>query len=219
VPDLNENTLIQFNDWTLRIHPASQSGGRLLLLIHGFTGDENSMWVFTRDLPSSYSLIAPRAPHPLREGGYSWRSPQPGTFGFPTFEQLKPAAEALLTLVDEYQASVGIDAPDFDVMGFSQGAVMSGMMGILYPQRVRKIGILAGFLPAGAETEISHKPFAGKKIFVTHGTKDETVPVERAYESIRLLKQAGAEVIFCEDHVGHKVGVNCIRSLYDYFKD
>jgi len=93
------------------------------------------------------------------------------------------------------------------------------MMGILYPERVRKIGILAGFLPEGAESEIKNKPFLGKNIFVTHGTKDETVPIERAYASIRLLEQAGADVIFCEEHVSHKVGVNCIRSLYDYFKD
>jgi phospholipase/carboxylesterase len=142
--------LIDFNDWTLRIRESTQAPSRLLLLIHGLTGDENSMWVFTRDLPKEYWMIAPRAPHTAEPFGYSWRTVQPGTFAKPTFEQLLPAAEALIRLVDQYQASAGIESSEFDVMGFSQGAAMSSVLAFLYPQRIRKIGILSGFVPSGS---------------------------------------------------------------------
>ncbi|NTW12833.1 MAG: hypothetical protein HGA30_05945, partial [Anaerolineales bacterium] len=54
MPDLNNTSLIQFNDWTLRVRPATVKPARLLLLLHGYTGDENSMWVFARDLPHHY---------------------------------------------------------------------------------------------------------------------------------------------------------------------
>jgi phospholipase/carboxylesterase len=188
-------------------------------MLHGYTGDENSMWVFARDLPAHYWMIAPRAPHPSEMTGYSWRPLLPGTFGRPSLEQLIPAAEALIRLVDEYQASVGIEAPDFDVMGFSQGAAMSNVLAFLYPQRVRKIGILAGFVPGGLEEYAAKRPLEDRSVFVTHGTKDEMIPIDRARASMEVLEQAGAKIIYCEDEVGHKVSLNCLRALRSYLED
>ena len=150
--DPSNTSLVEFNGWTLRIRKAERSPVRPLLLIHGLTGDENSMWVFARDLPKHYWMIAPRAPHNAEPFGYSWRTVHPGTFGRPSFEQLLPAAEALIRLIDEYQASAGIDAsPErrrrIDVMGFSQGAAMSSVLAFLYPERIRKVGILCWLRP------------------------------------------------------------------------
>ncbi len=212
---VNNTELITFQNWTLRIRP-SENPKRLLLLIHGWTGDENSMWVFARGLPPDYWMIAPRAPHPAEPGGYSWRPPHPLTVGRPSLEMLRPAVEGLINLVDGYSSSVGMDAKDFDVMGFSQGAAMTNVMGMLHPQRVRKMGVLAGFVPSGLDEVIAAKPLEGKSVFVAHGTQDQMVPVDRARASIELLEQAGAKVTYCEDEVGHKVSATCLRALEDY---
>jgi phospholipase/carboxylesterase len=185
------------------------------------------MWVFARDLPSQYWMIAPRAPHSAEPFGYSWhprpsstlRHAQGDAFGRPSLEQLLPAAEALIHLIDEYQASAGIEAGVFDVMGFSQGAAMSNLLAFLYPQRIRKAGILAGFVPSGLEELVTKRLLEGKPFFVTHGTKDDMVSIDRARASMDLLEQAGAKVTYCEDDVGHKVSVTCIRALRDFFSD
>lgn len=220
MPEINNTYLIQFNEWTLRIREATSQPARLLLLIHGLTGDENSMWVFARNLSSRYWMIAPRAPHTAEPSGYSWREKfDSSEFGRPTVEQLRDSAEVLIRLVDEYAASAGIDASTFDVMGFSQGAAMSNVLAFLYPERIRKVGILAGFVPRGLEELAPQHPLEGKPFFVAHGTKDETVNVERARESIKILEQAGAQVTYCEDEVGHKVSVNCLRALKDFLTD
>ena len=221
--------LITFQGWTLRVRPASCAAlrpkgvskgiPRLLLLIHGFTGDENSMWVFARDLPSDYWIIAPRAPHASEPGGYSWRPPQGGAFGRPSLEMLRPSAEALVRLVDEYSPSVGVDAAQFDVLGFSQGAAMSNVLAMLHPQRIRKAGILAGFVPSGLEEIASKRPLEGKPFFVAHGTQDELVTIDRARASIALLEQAGAQVTYCEDEVGHRVSADCLRALKEFLAD
>jgi phospholipase/carboxylesterase len=208
--------LIEFEDWTLRIRKTDHPSPRLLLMLHGFTGDENSMWVFARDLPSHYWIVAPRAPHVTEPSGYSWRPLHAGTYGRPSLEQLRPAAEALIRLVDAYQLSAKIDARVFDLMGFSQGAAMSNLLAFLYPERIRKTGILAGFVPSGLDELVVQRPLAGKPFFVAHGTKDEMVPVERARASIEILEQAGAQVTYCEDEVGHKVSVTCLRALKDF---
>lgn len=216
VPDTQ---LIQFEGWTLRVKESPHSTLRLLLLIHGVTGDENSMWVFAHDLPKGYWIVAPRAPHKAEEGGYSWRSAQFGNLDGPSLEWLGESAGALIRLVNAYCASAGIDSSDFDVMGFSQGAAMSNVLAFLYPQRIRKTAILSGFVPNGLEELISQRPLEGKPIFVAHGTKDETVTVDRARASIALLEQAGAVVTYCEDNVAHKVSVNCLRSLKEFLSD
>lgn len=219
-----DTELATFNNWTLRFKPSQtlsevEGTKRLLLLIHGWTGDENSMWVFTKDLPPDYWMVAPRAPHPAQPGGYSWRPPQPKTFGRPSLETLKPAAEELISFVDAYSSKVRLDAEQFDVLGFSQGAAMSNVLALLYPHRIRKSGILAGFVPSGLEELIARRPLAGKPFFVAHGTQDEMVPIDRARASIELLEQAGAQVTYCEDEVRHKVSANCLRALSEFFQD
>jgi predicted esterase len=59
----------------------------------------------------------------------------------------------------------------------------------------------------------------GKPYFVTHGTKDEMVSIDRARESIAILEQAGAQIIYCEDDVAHKISVNCLRALKQFLTD
>jgi len=221
VTDLNNSALISFKDWTLRIRESTHPSPRLLLLIHGLTGDENSMWVFARELSPVYWMVAPRASYAsqMEQGGYSWHPPHAGTEDRPSLEELKPAAEALIRLVDEYSASAGLDASLFDVMGFSQGAAMANLLAFLYPQRIRKIGILAGFVPEGLDGLVSARPLEGKPFFVVHGTKDDMVTIDRARRSLEILEQAGAQVTYCEDNVGHKVSVTCLRALKKFFAD
>jgi phospholipase/carboxylesterase len=214
-----DTDLISFGDWTLRVRISQSQRPRLLVLLHGWTGDENSMWVFTRGLSPDYWMLAPRAPHPADPSGFSWRPIQASAFGWPSLESLLPSAERLISLIDNYPASVRLDARQFDLMGFSQGAAMTNLMGMLYPHRVRKMGVLAGFVPAGLEQLIQQKPLTGKNIFVAHGTQDQMIPIDRARASMTLLEQAGAQITYCEDEVGHKLSVNCLRALETYLKD
>jgi len=217
---------IEFNGWTLRVRPAETENPRLLVMIHGLTGDENSMWVFARKFPADYWIIAPRAPHPANPQGFSWR-PNPLTIEEaqlnlhkrPGLDALLPSAEALIRLIDEYTASVGVEAGQFDAIGFSQGGAMVNVLGMLFPQRIRKMGVLAGFVPSGLDEYVGRHVLAGKHVFVAHGTQDEMVPVDRARASMELLEQAGASITYCEDEVGHKLSSNCLRSLEAYLAD
>ena len=211
--------LVSFDGWTLRVRASDSPNPRLLLLIHGWTGDENSMWIFTRALSKNYWMIAPRAPHSAESGGFSWRPPDSAVSGRPRFESLRESAEALIKLVDEYTAAIRVDSTQFDLMGFSQGAAMVNIIGLLYPHRVRKMGVLAGFIPSGMEEYVKRKPLTGKNVFVAHGTQDQLVPIDRARASIALLEQAGAHINYCEADVAHKLSANCLRALETYLKD
>ena len=219
--DVNNTHQMTYNGWTMRVRHAVQEPARFLLLLHGWTGDENSMWVFTRNFPADMWIAAPRGPYPAKEGGYSWRPFQPGAlrraqdsaWGLPTLSDLKPAAESLISLVDEISTSIGVDATQFNVAGFSQGGALTNVLALLYPQRIRKAAVLAGFMPGGVDDLLVHRVLTGKHFFVAHGSKDDLIPLERARVSIELLQQAGAQVTFCEAEVGHKVSADCLRGL------
>ena len=179
------------------------------------------MWIFTRKFPDDMWIAAPRGPHTVEGGGYSWRplhSLQARDRGLPTLSDLKPAADSLIRLVDNVSASIGVDATRFDVAGFSQGGALTNVLTLLYPQRIRKAAVLAGFMPGGTEDLLTRRVLDGKQFFVAHGLQDDLVPIERAQQAIELLEGAGAQVTFCEAEVGHKLSADCLRGLESYFK-
>lgn len=221
MPDENKTHQLTYNGWSMRVQHATQEPARFMLLLHGWTGDENSMWIFTRKFPDDLWMAAPRGPHSSEQGGYSWRelqSVQDDDWGLPTLSDLKPAADSLVRLVDDLSASIGVDAKTFDVAGFSQGGALTNVLTLLYPRRIRKAAVLAGFMPDGTEDLIKRRVLDGKDLYVAHGERDDLVPFERAQQAVELLERAGAQVTFCDADVGHKLSADCLKGLETYFK-
>lgn len=215
MPIANKTELLEEFGWVFRFHPALQNPSRVLLLLHGWTGDEKSMWQFTQNLSSDYAIIAPRAPYPApkEKGGYSWRKIKPGTWGSPTLDELYLAAESLVTFVDNWLASAKITSTGLDVVGFSQGGALATIIAALYPKRVDKVAILSGFIPSGAEVLLHTNPLDDIRFFWAHGTQDETISFERGRASVELLEKEGATVHFCKADVSHRVGRECRQAL------
>ncbi len=207
-----------WDGWTFRESiPITTPPERLVLLIHGWTGDENSMWVFARDFPLSAWLIAPRAPYRAERKGFSWRRMRPGTWGWPTFQELRPAAEAMLTWLDGLMRHREWTFSQMDVMGFSQGAALTSVLLAVAPERIRRAALLAGFLPPGTEPYLDASRLQGKPIFLSHGQADQLVPFARAEGLAQALEEAGAEVQFCAHPMGHKVSAPCLQVMKQYF--
>jgi phospholipase/carboxylesterase len=211
-----DTVLTTFENWTLRVRPGT--GQRILLLLHGWTGDENSMWIFTRNFPAEYWIITPRAPYTAHPSGYSWRAPAPRG-SWPSVDLFRPSIEGLVELLERWANANHLDASTIDVAGFSQGAALTLTLGALYPARVRKMGILAGFAPEGAEQILTPGLLNGKNIFQAHGTLDEMVPIAMARRTVQLLEAAGAKVTYCESEVGHKLSADCLKALETYLVD
>lgn len=205
----------EIGDWVIRERkPTSDGSPRLLLMLHGWTGDENSMEVFGERMPGPYWLVAPRGIYPSPSGGYSWFQEQEKTW--PWVDDFRPAIEALFELLVP-ENFPGADLEKVDLMGFSQGTGLVYALAFLFPQRVRNLAGLAGFIPEGCEALARNQPLNGKRIFVAHGSLDKTVPIEKGRHSVAVLQAAGAQVTFCEDAVGHKLGKKCFDGLKKFF--
>ncbi len=207
--------IITIDRWVIRLRiPAGKGPHPVLVMLHGLSGDENSMWVFAGRLPERFMLITPRAIYPSPVGGYSWvpsvNQPEPGIGGF------RSAIETLNDLLTSARFPEG-DFRQIHLMGFSQGAALAYCFTFLQPERVASLAVLSGFVPDGAELLAGGRPLEGKPVFVAHGTLDEMVPVERSRQAVTVLEQAGARVIYCEDEVGHKLSASCFRGLGEFF--
>lgn len=206
---------IELADWVLRVHEPSGEGPHpVIMLLHGWTGDEKVMWVFADGLPEESWVFAPRGLFSTAQGGYGWQPKL--SQSWPDMDDFLPAAQAVRGLLRDLKlrypaASLGLDRPQW--MGFSQGAALAYSISLRYPELVSAVIGLAGFLPNGAGDYVSTQPLVGTPIFVTHGTRDKLVPVARARQAVQLLEQAGAQVSYCEDDVGHKLSANCLRGM------
>jgi phospholipase/carboxylesterase len=218
VPTAIEPTLLVDNGWTVNIQkPADPARAGILLLLHGWGGDERVMWIFARKLVGKYWIFAPRGTLSAPEGGYGWlphvslENQHLADFAGVTAELLQGIAQWGM------QAGVPPETLEqpLNVMGFSQGAALAYAIASLHPKRVGRIAALAGYLP-NTSPEIFHN-LAGKKIFIAHGSQDEIVPVSYAQKAAALLQNAGAQVTYCESDVGHKLSLACLNGLETFF--
>jgi phospholipase/carboxylesterase len=168
------------------------------------------MWIFSPRLPKNALLLAPRGIYPSPLGGYSWQPESENRS--PWVDDFRPAAEALQEILVPGCYS-NADFSKLSIVGFSQGAALAYSIALLFPQRVHTIAGLSGFMPEGAEALARNRPLQAKTVFVAHGRQDDLVPVSSARQSVALLELAGANVSYCEDDVGHKLGLACFRSL------
>jgi len=214
-----ETNLIEFNNWQLRIRePENRFSDRVLLLLHGWSGDENSMWVFTKDIPPDYWVISPRAPYSTATKGYSWRNViRDGSRELPKISDFQPALNNLLQLIGDWAISSSIDFKSIDLIGFSQGAALVCALLLSGQVDIDKAACLAGFMPDGGKEIATPGKLIGKKVFVSHGIGDEVIPLSRGQEMVNILKYAGADVDLCSEEVGHKVGIQCFKGLKNFF--
>lgn len=204
------------NNWVVKTRLPEKSGQYpIFVLLHGWTGDEKAMWIFAPRLPKSALLIAPRGLFDAGPGGYSWYPVL--TTCWPQLIDFTDTVERLLELLNPSVFPEG-DFDNIHLVGFSQGAAAAYAFTLLHPEKVSSIASLAGFIPDGAEVLLSSERLTGMPVFITHGTRDRLVPVDRSREAAQKLERSGALVTYCEDDVGHKLSANCFRGLEMFYR-
>ncbi len=200
-----------------RVREPGHAAAPVFLLLHGWTGDETVMEPFTRALPEGL-WVAFRAPFSASRGGYSWlpEIPQGGSRAQQYAIPLRHLAGWLAELQERFPQA---DWSHKHWIGFSQGAGTILMWALHHPGEVRSLSVLAGFLPRGAEPLLADAPLQGIPTFVAHGTEDAIIPIGRARQMVAGLRQAGAQVTYCEDAVGHKVSAKCLRQWKQFWKE
>jgi len=178
----------------------------LCLFVHGRAGNVQVMSTFRRCLPDSWNILSVQAVVP-DDGGFSWWSVDE-----PSRERrvadIHAAVDLVSTFIGRALEYYALSPRCVIAGGFSQGAALLSSLAQLRPQLFAGVALLAGFV-------IHEMPAAGRlpRFFVGHGTQDTVVPVAKADEGVGFLRELGADVVYVQDRVGHKVGVSAMQAL------
>lgn len=188
---------------------SADGAGTCVYLVHGRAGNRGVMWAFRRILPEGISIIAPEAPLADPIGGFSW-------WQIGEKEAMRAEREVsirrLEAFIGQAEDLYGLRPARRVALGFSQGAAMLSLLMQRNCSLFSAVGLLSGFVVEDSVTLAGRLP----SVFIFHGSNDETVTIDRAYRGRDYLMQKGAEVTFCEEPVGHKVGVAGMRALKDW---
>ncbi|MDW8326421.1 MAG: alpha/beta fold hydrolase [Anaerolineales bacterium] len=186
--------------------PDAESVPPVVVLVHGWLGNEDAMWVFEQALPPGVAIFSPRAPLKA-EGGYGWWMEKDDADG------LRHGLTALREFITMLPRVHAVDPKRLVLVGFSQGAAVSAALLLSEPGLLCGVALLAGFLPEAARGWAAPGRLVGKRVFITHGLKDEIVPVAEARRAREIFACAGANVTYSEHPVAHKLSPPGLREL------
>ncbi|MBD3581507.1 alpha/beta hydrolase [Flavobacterium selenitireducens] len=191
----------------------------LLLLLHGYGSNEEDLFSFASELPGDYYVISARAPYSLGYGlSYAWYSIDftADEKKFSDLDEARESRDIISGLIDELSAKFPIDKNDVTLVGFSQGAILSYAVALSYPEKVKQVAALSGYLnPDIIAADFETKDITNLRFFSSHGSVDQVVPVEWARRSKPFLDKLGIASEYREYPVGHGVAP---QNFFDFRK-
>ena len=179
----------------------------LILLLHGYGSDENDLFSFAEELPDQYCIISARAPHPMQPYGNAWYAISIDHQGVKTSdnEGAKVSRDRIVTFIDEAVQAYDLDPFNVTLLGFSQGTILSYAVALTFPEKVKNVIGLSGYINEEIIDLKSNAAYAHLNIYNSHGTVDQVIPIEAARKTPAILKNIGIESTLSEFPVGHGV--------------
>ena len=180
----------------------------MLLLLHGYGSNEEDLFSFASELPDEYYVISARAPYDMMYGSYAWYAINfdADENKFSDIDQAQQSRDLIANFIDELVEKFPIDSKKVTLIGFSQGCILSYAVALSYPQKIQRVVAMSGYFDAEIAVEgFAQNDFLNLKIFASHGSVDQVVPVDWARKAAPALQQLGIDIVYKEYPVGHGV--------------
>lgn len=193
----------------------------LLIMCHGYGSDENDLFSFASELPEELFIISVRAPYRLQPYGNAWYAihfdaPQ-GKWS--DDEQAKTSRDLIAKFIDEACEKYPVDAKNVTLLGFSQGTILSLATTLTYPEKVKNVVALSGYInPNILPEDIETKDYSHLNIYNSHGSVDQVIPVDWARKTAPFLEQLNIKHQYSEFPVGHGVAPQNFYEFNDWLK-
>ncbi|MNE71932.1 Carboxylesterase 2 [compost metagenome] len=133
---------------------------------------------------------------------------------FSDHEQAKISRDVIAQFIDELIETYPIDTNDITLLGFSQGSILSYTVALSHPEKIKRVIALSGYVSEPIlEENYRNNDFSNLRIFASHGTVDQVIPVEWARKTKPFLDNLGIQSIYKEYPVGHGVAP---QNFYDF---
>ncbi len=188
----------------------------LLLLLHGYGSNEEDLFSFAPELPDEYYVISARAPHNMQHGSYAWYSIDfdADENKFSDLNQAIESRDLVIEFINELIQNYQIDEKKITLVGFSQGAILSYAIGLSYPEKIKRVVAMGGYFNTEiAKVGFENNNFSNLKIFASHGTVDQVVPIDWARKAKPVMDSIGIKNEYKEYPIGHGISP---QNFYDF---
>ena len=191
----------------------------LLIMLHGYGSDENDLFSFATELPKELFIISLRAPYSMNPYGNAWYAIHFDAIQnkWNDTEQAIKSRDMIANFIDEACSNYPVDKNKVTLLGFSQGTILSYAVALTYPEKVKNIIALSGYinkdiLPQDIETkDYSHLDF-----YCSHGSVDQVIPADWARRTPSFLNSLHIKHQYSEFPVGHGVAPQNFYELKDW---
>jgi len=188
-----------------------------IILLHGYGSDENDLFSFAEYLPKKYTIISLRAPFETPMGGYCWFSINFNNSN-EKWSDHKQAYQSILNLesqIDFFIQKYNLEPDQIDLLGFSQGAVLSWTLLLDFSIKINRAVCLSGYIDKSLLKEDIYS-YRDIIAYSSHGTNDPVIPFDWAKTSIESLKENNPNVIFNSFQDAHNVSQENFQSILNW---
>jgi phospholipase/carboxylesterase len=203
--------------------PSGQGPFPTLLTIHGRGANAfDLLGLAPHFCGGRFMVICPQAPLETPIGpetvGYAWYPMSMG--GPPDIDAILTSRQRLQTFLEECLKTYSIDPRRLGIIGFSQGGVMAYSLALTNPERFAALAVLSSWLPKEMlpRIEIS-TAVQSLPTIVQHGTEDPTIPVDRAQNSVKILRQSKVPLTYREYQMGHEISARSLADLSGWLEE
>ncbi|MCH4822967.1 alpha/beta fold hydrolase [Gramella lutea] len=180
----------------------------VLIMLHGYGSDENDLFSFAGELPEDLFIISAKAPYSMQPYGNAWYAihfdNNDGKFSDDL--QAISSRETLKNFIDEVIQNYPVDPDNVNLLGFSQGSILSYAVALSYPEKVKNVVALSGYINQGILKDGYEKnDFSNLDFYCSHGSVDQVIPVDWARKTKPFMDELGIKNSYSEFPVGHGV--------------
>ncbi len=193
----------------------------VLFMLHGYGSNEEDLFSFASELPEEIFVISVRAPYTLMPYGYAWYAINfDAEYGkWSDDEQAKTSRDLIAGFIDEACDAYNLDKDNVTLLGFSQGTILSYAVALSFPEKVKNIIALSGYINEGILIDnYLNNNFSKLSIYASHGSVDQVIPVDWARKASPLLSKLKIDHIYEEFPVGHGVAPQNFYSLKNWLQ-
>src|SRR5699024_2137687 len=153
----------------------------VIIMLHGYGSHENDLFSFAPELPDEYLIVSAKAPIAMPPYGNAWYniSLDPDGGKFTNDEQAVKSRDLIAQFIDEVVEHYQADADNVTLFGFSQGAILSYAVSLSYPEKVRQVVAMSGYIHKELlKDDFEQGDFLHLRVYSSHGSVDQVVPVE-----------------------------------------
>ncbi|WP_298533517.1 alpha/beta fold hydrolase [uncultured Algibacter sp.] len=180
----------------------------LLIMMHGYGSDENDLFSFASELPEELFIISVKAPYPMQPYGNAWYAinfdAERGKWN--DNEQAIQSRDLISKFIDEALNAYPVNAVNVSLLGFSQGSILSYAVALTYPEKVKNVVALSGYIVSDIFPEdLESRDYSNLDFYCSHGSVDQVIPVDWARQTPTFLNSLNIKNQYSEFPVGHGV--------------